>query len=231
MARSRDSARISTSFNTKERLIDAAEALFAELGIAQTSLRDITQKALANLASVNYHFNSKEGLLQAVIERRFLPVNNERMRLLDQAEMAAPNRIPSLESVVYAIVAPPTRLFSHHPNFMRLLGRLHSEVNSELRDACLTARMGELAQRLKGMLVKILPDVPEEELFWRVHFLFGAMVHTWMCHQDLAVLSGGVACVQAEEEIMISRLVAHGVAVLGAPVPHLVGHSSNSSVA
>ena len=43
----------------------------------------------ANLASVNYHFGSKESLVQAVLKRRLAVLNSERMRLLDELEAQA----------------------------------------------------------------------------------------------------------------------------------------------
>ena len=54
---------------TVERILDAAEQLFAEKGFAETSLRLITSKAGVNLAAVNYHFGSKKALIQAVFSR------------------------------------------------------------------------------------------------------------------------------------------------------------------
>ena len=71
---------------TKERILDAAEALFMEHGFEATSLRVITAAAGVNLAAVNYHFGSKEELFQAVLTRRLDPMNQERVALLDRLE-------------------------------------------------------------------------------------------------------------------------------------------------
>ena len=60
---------------TRTRLLDSAEQLFAERGIDATSLRAITTAAGANLASVNYHFGSKDELFREVVSRRIGPVN------------------------------------------------------------------------------------------------------------------------------------------------------------
>src|SRR4029079_13990117 len=75
--------------------------LFGEKGFDGTSLRDITAEAQVNLAAVNYHFQSKESLTDAVIERRFAPVNRGRMEMLDAA---GPN--PTVEQVVEAFLSP-----------------------------------------------------------------------------------------------------------------------------
>src|SRR5258708_1763757 len=74
---------------TKTRILDAAEKLFGMSGFEATSLRDITTEAQVNLAAVNYHFQSKESLIDAVIVRRLEPVNRRRMEMLDAAGPSA----------------------------------------------------------------------------------------------------------------------------------------------
>ena len=71
---------------TRYRILDTAESLFAEQGFSATSLRNITTAAGVNLAAVNYHFRSKEGLIEAVFARRVAPLNAERLELLTAAE-------------------------------------------------------------------------------------------------------------------------------------------------
>src|ERR1700748_619927 len=87
--------------DTKTRILDAAEKLFGENGFDGTSLRDITAEADVNLAAVNYHFQSKDSLIDAVIARRIEPVNRRRIELLDAA---GPN--PTVEQVLEAFIAP-----------------------------------------------------------------------------------------------------------------------------
>ncbi|MCC6391972.1 MAG: helix-turn-helix transcriptional regulator, partial [Bryobacterales bacterium] len=71
---------------TKDRILDAAELLFANHGFDATSLRMITAQASVNLAAVNYHFQSKEALLDATIARRAIPINRRRLELLASYE-------------------------------------------------------------------------------------------------------------------------------------------------
>ena len=75
--------------DTKEQILDAAEELFSEQGIDGVSLRAITQAAAVNLASVHYHFGSKEALAKAVFVRRIGVINRERLELLDECERRA----------------------------------------------------------------------------------------------------------------------------------------------
>jgi AcrR family transcriptional regulator len=96
--------------NTKERILDTAERLFAEHGYAATSLRSIIAEAGVNLAAVHYHFHSKEALLEAVILRRSKPANAERLALLGEFEKQAGEKPVPLESVIEAFVAPTFRM-------------------------------------------------------------------------------------------------------------------------
>ena len=68
-----------TTYDTHDRLLDTAERLFAERGIDATSLHHITAEADAKLASVNYHFGSKEELIRELFARRIGPINRERL--------------------------------------------------------------------------------------------------------------------------------------------------------
>ena len=96
--------------NTRQRILDAAEKLFARHGFESTSLRSIIASAGVNLAAIHYHFRSKEGLIGAVIERRFAPVNDERLRLLAEYESQADGRVPLVEEILEAFLAPMLRV-------------------------------------------------------------------------------------------------------------------------
>src|ERR1700759_3211971 len=86
---------------TRDRLLDAAERLFAEHGYQATTMRGLTSEADANIAAVNYHFGCKQSLLEAVVHRALAPVVAERRRRLQ-----ALGDDPSVEAVVDAIVGP-----------------------------------------------------------------------------------------------------------------------------
>src|SRR6266852_5982045 len=113
--------------DTKQRILDSAERLFAEYGFAGVSLRAIIADAKVNLAAIHYHYRSKEALFDAVILRRLEPVNRERLELLDAYEQ------PTLEQILEAFLAPAIRLGAD-PNggrtFVRLIGRLFGEEMS-----------------------------------------------------------------------------------------------------
>ncbi len=207
--------------DTKQRVLDAAERLFAQKGFAATSLRTITAEAGVNLASVNYHFGSKEALLQSVYARRLAPLNQKRLEMLAACEAAAGHAPPPLEKIVEAFLAPPLRLFAESGQdraaFQKLLGRLYLEPGGQARSVMLE-QFGEAGRRFLAALQRALPDLPQAELFWRLHFMVGVLAHTLAGRNHLEVMSGG-ACNASDLEGALERMIAFVVAGLRAPVP------------
>ena len=135
--------------STRERILDAAEALFAEHGIAAVGVRRITRAAGVNVASVNYHFGSKDNLVSEVFRRRIGEVRDRRLALLDAAEARAAGRRPSVEAVMNAYVTPMVELGlgpdSPHRNFVRLMARRQWEP---LPEGVSPRRFDELADQI-----------------------------------------------------------------------------------
>jgi len=196
---------------TRERLLDQAERLFGERGIAEVSLREITGAADANIASVNYHFGSKDGLVRQLFTRRMGPLNDERLRLLDEMEREAGEGLPSLEAVIEAFTGPTLRLARIHPAFMLLAARYHMDTRAHCTEILHSPRFDELVRRIRRALLRIFPNAPEETLWWAMHFVVGMMLHTWTGGKEVEVLSGGIAR-WGDDEQMIERLVTFGAA-------------------
>ncbi|MBI2487952.1 MAG: TetR/AcrR family transcriptional regulator [Deltaproteobacteria bacterium] len=210
--------------DTKERILDTAECLFAEKGIKETSVREITSAAEAHLAAVNYHFGSKEGLIRAVLTRRTEPLNKERLRILETFEVEAGSTPVPLESILHALFTPPIKLCLKHPDFMRLAGRMLSEPDKELRRV-FVSQFEEVFLRFKTALGRTLPDLPEKELLWRMHFIAGAMIHTYTNYAVLESLSSGL-CILTDDEEVVERLISFCVAGLRTPLPAKIGKTS-----
>ncbi len=215
--------------DTRVRLLDAAEGLFADHGLDGTSLRAITSAANVNLASVNYHFGSKEGLIGAVFHRRIEPLNHERFRLLDLAEQAATPEPPGLEDVLHAFLAPPLRLrASSDPggmHFACLMGRVFAEPNEVKMQAL--SQFRPMAERFAEVLGRILPDLPQTELLWRMHFLIGSLAHTIAAGDLICVLSSGT-CDPDDVDGLLQRLTTYAAAGFRAPVADPVSRKESN---
>jgi AcrR family transcriptional regulator len=211
-----------TGPDTKDVILDAAEVLFAEYGYDATSLRDLTQEAGVNLAAVNYHFGGKEQLATAVLARRIGPINQERHRRLD----ALPPR-PAVADVVRAFVEPafptangcPTGHVAPGRDFCRLMGRMMIDQPAFLR-TFLAEQFGELGGRFEATLRRALPRCDRATIWWRLHFMAGAMAHTLHSGDGLAHLTGGL-CDATDVDAVVEHLVAFTAAGLTAPAPRV----------
>lgn len=163
---------------TRERILDVAERLFADSGFASTSLRDITAEAGVNLAAVNYHFGSKESLLVAILERRIRPVNDRRLALLDELESRTADGGPTLEQIVAAFVGPPFQSAiiegTRRRELLKLAGQLHSQANPEVRRLFIQ-QFDEVRIRFTASFQRALPDIDPEEVARRALYIVGAM--------------------------------------------------------
>jgi AcrR family transcriptional regulator len=147
---------------TRDRLLDAAERLFAEHGYQATTMRGLTAEADANIAAVNYHFGCKQSLLEAVVHRALAPVIEERRR-----RMEALGDSPSVEEVVEAIAGPLLECAEG----ATLLGRLFVDPDPEMR-CHVRAELSEASCERMAVLQRALPEVPREELWLRLRAMY-----------------------------------------------------------
>jgi AcrR family transcriptional regulator len=176
---------------TRERLMDVAERLFAEAGYGNVSTRTIADEAHANTAAVHYHFGSKENLLEAVLLRRLEPMNLERVALI-QAEMERSGGKPSVESILRAFLEPTLRKLKDDGDkaFRLLSGRASTDPNPEVRRV-LFAAYDTVARAFAKAIAAACPDLSEEELFWRVACVYGAMLYIRADNGRLNPIFGG----------------------------------------
>lgn len=163
--------------DTRERILDAGERLFMAHGYEGTSMRQITSEACVNLAAVNYHFGSKESLMQEVFRRRLDWLNEERMRVLDVLEAEANGEPVKPSAIVDAFFGTLLRMAGDENRggmtFLRLLGRTLTEPSEFIR-AFLAYEYKTVMDRYKEALFRALPEVPKAEIVWRFHFMLGA---------------------------------------------------------
>ncbi|HEA3200471.1 TPA: TetR family transcriptional regulator [Aeromonas veronii] len=207
-----------SKIDTKNRILDAAEVLFAERGFADTSLRLITSEADVNLASVNYHFGSKKELIQAVLDRYlslFMPDLDARLRVLMEQEQL------TLLQLFESFVEPLMKLSAVRANgpaiFMQLLGRGYIDSQGHLR-RFITAHYGPILQRITQAISKANPVLSPADLFWRLHFTLGTVVFTMASAdalRDIALADFGQ---QLDVEGLVRNVIPYLASGVGAPV-------------
>lgn len=168
--------------DTKQRIFDAAEYLFAQDGYRGTSLRAITGRAGVNLAAVNYHFGSKEVLLEEVIKRRLLPLNDIRRKRLEEVRETArkKRRKPDIKSVLAAFIEPTLLFKESNPDaehFFSFIGRSMSDPDDTVRNVFI-GLIKPLFELLFETACDALPGRPRDLVFWRLHYSIGALFHT-----------------------------------------------------
>ncbi len=203
--------------DTKLRILNAAEKLFAQHGLAATSLRAITAEAGVNLASVNYHFRSKEELIRAMYRRRLAPINQRRLEMLDQAEREAAPKPAPLEKILDALLDPllEAKGSDAGAGVQVLLGRVYAEPGG-IAVQMLKEQMAEAGQRFGAALHRALPKLSRAELAWRMHFVIGALAHTLVAGKLLEYISGG-ECSADDTEGAHRNMIAFALAGLNAP--------------
>jgi len=218
--------------DTRERILDAAERLFMAHGYEGTSMRLLTTEAAVNLAAVNYHFGSKEGLLQAVFRRRLVWLNGERLRLLNEMEAKAngaplrPSQI--VEAFFGTLLTMGEREELGGMTFLRLIGRTLTEPADFIR-AFLASEYSEVVDRYKAALYRALPEVTREEIAWRFQFMLGAMSYAIAGTDALRIVGGPELASDTAHptahELKV-RLMPFLLGGLRAPLPEMDGKAS-----
>ncbi|MDB5602804.1 MAG: hypothetical protein JWN71_4848 [Xanthobacteraceae bacterium] len=178
--------------SVRERILESAERLFAEHGMSGVGLRAITSEANVNLASVAYHFGSKEGLLEALFALRAEPIAKERLNLL--ARCFESTKAPALEQILDAFLRPALTLGKQPrlggPAFVKLRARLATEPETLARKI-LSKAFDLSSRKFIDAIAQALPHLPRAEVEWRFHFMLGAMFYTMGNSGRIQSLTGG----------------------------------------
>src|SRR6185503_4404775 len=194
--------------DTKSKILDAAEKLFGMNGFEGTSLRDITTAADVNLAAINYHFQSKDSLIDAIIARRIEPVNKKRLELLD----AAGTR-PTVEQILRAFMAPVMEV--KVDALVPLIGRILSNPEVFV-ERVFHKHLAPVSQRFIEALSKALPDLQPSEILWRLHFSVGVMTQTMLWGRIYPKITNGI-CDISDRGALVDRVVRFVAAGFRAP--------------
>ena len=207
------------SEKTRERIVRAAEVLFAREGYAATSLRHITSEAGVNLAAVNYHFGSKENLLGEILDRVVGPINAERLQLLDEAEAGG---VPDVTAVLRAFLLPDLHVLDglrrRDPELPRFVSRMYTE-GSELMNEMMGRQFAETRRRFSAAFRNAAPGLGSEEIAWRMGCVVGIVVYLFAG----VVASGMPDLIRDSPEENLDRLLAVTVPLMTAPVAEVAG--------
>ncbi len=191
---------------TRERILNAAQQLFATRSFTQVTVREITEAAGVGTAAINYHFGNKESLLHALFQRSAPQLLQERKELLKAARAKTGSRAERVRAILHALLAPVIRwsALAETQAKVPFLMRIRLDGPAEIR-----AQADEDTRHLKPFvraLHEALPDVPLTEIYWRLQFVLG-IEHS--LHQEvkrLHSLSGG-ACRTDDADAVLERVL------------------------
>lgn len=205
--------------STKNKILDAAESLFADKGFNGTSLREITSLAEVNLAAVNYHFGSKKELIKAVMSRYM----NELAPRLEAALSVVyqQDNQPSLNEVFSAFIEPLLALNelkeNGTSNFLQLLGRGYTDSQGFLRWFLTTQYPGVITNFVNSVQ-RAYPELTAEDIFWRLHLTMGTVVFTMSSSDALMDIALSDFEQQLDISDVIKKVIPFVAAGVGAPL-------------
>lgn len=194
--------------STKERILDAAETLFSEHGFAETSMRDITKVAEVNLASINYHFGSKEELINAVFMRCVQPLAEALRENLEHMKdnISDESLDQSLRALVTAGLNSSRGMKGGGGIFIRLLSRAYADPEASIRNYLVKQHENVLTAYVH-MLAQVLPDVPPEEIYWRAYYMLGSLMFVMSSEATLRNIARKEYSFQTSDEQVVTYLV------------------------
>lgn len=206
---------------TLDRILIAAESLFAEQGYDGTTLRQITQRAKVNLAAVNYHHGDKESLYLEILRRRIQPINQSRLVRLHEAEQQAGDQPVPLATLMEILAGPLFELYAgpdeNSRHGARLVGRALIEP-LPFMETFLAAEFQPCLARFGQALRRHVPSLTPEDFLWRFSFVVGALQHTLATLHRMKSLTRGI-CRDNDHAAALPRFVRFAAGVLGPQSP------------
>jgi AcrR family transcriptional regulator len=195
---------------TAKQILDAAEALFAEQGFIETTMRQITREADVNLAAINYHFGSKQGLIQSVAEHFLRPFSEYIEQSVVQHRALQDDHSLKIEELLELLMRALLHVDQENNHallmFTRLLELAYMKSQEELRRFII----GRYGTKLRPYIELIRSQsalMEDDEFFWRMHFVMGSVIFTLSNYTMLAEIEKNKYQSQAEIEKILHRLV------------------------
>src|ERR1700730_602660 len=194
----------------KERILNAAERLFARHGFDGISVRDITEEAGVDVALVSSHCGGRRELFAAVFQRRAELLNPERLAMLEEVRRAGLPGVPTLEDIVNAFTFPLLERSARGGPGWKSYFALVAQVNNspEWAPVLMTQHFDPLVGKFIAVLREALPGCSAREVYWGYQFLTGALTLTFAETGRIDTLSGGL-CKSSDLDSVHERLAPY----------------------
>lgn len=204
---------------TIEQILDTAEYLFSQHGLYGVTLKDVAKRVGVHHTLINYYFDDKKKLFDAVFARRAVITSERRMKALDEYEKASDGK-PTVEGALRAFLDTDLDLYIEGGERWKNYAALGAQVANtpEWGAEMMDQHFDPVVLRLIDLLKKALPGCDEEDIFWGYHFVTGALMLTLARTGRIDKLSGGLCKSDdfvAVKERMASFMAAGFLAVCG----------------
>jgi AcrR family transcriptional regulator len=202
--------------DTRTRILDTAERLFAERGVDAVSVRAILKEAGVNVALAHYHFGSREGLIEELLRTRVTAHEGELIRAIEQVD--ALGKAATLEDVLRAYFAPAARVVTERPALGKLLAQIQVSANPQIRGMGRDAMRPAFYRLGEALLSRVPGGIEPRRLLLRFYMVVSipsVFLATW----DLVLASARRrldADAQLDAEVLTEELVAFCAAGLRA---------------
>jgi AcrR family transcriptional regulator len=175
-----------------EQILDTAEYLFSRHGLYGVTLKDVAKRIGVHHTLINYYFDDKQKLFDAVFARRAVVTSERRMRVLDEYDRSTDGK-PTIEGALRAFLDTDLDLYIQGGEGWRNYGALSAQVANTPKWGAnmMDQHFDPVVLRLIGLLRKALPESAEEDIFWGYHFVTGALMLTLARTGRIDKLSGG----------------------------------------
>jgi AcrR family transcriptional regulator len=202
--------------STRDRILDLAEDLFAEAGIDRVTIRAVTAAANVNVAAIHYYFGSKDELLRAIFIRRLSGALAEQTARLSNFTPSG-DSAADVRDLIRFYVEPPTAIDSAANNYR--FGRLLSELT--VHDESVPSDLFHYTQKevidaYQAILAKVLPELSQSDIAWRLEFVNGIIGHASRARARLE-LDRPRKPAKAKPDDFVEQLVNAAVAIFCAP--------------
>jgi AcrR family transcriptional regulator len=210
--------------STREQLLHVAIKLFGSRSFESVSVRDITSQAKANIGAINYYFGSKDNLIREVLRTLAVPINERRIQSLSDYLATLNGARPELDVVIRLLLEPfirAARNKSSNSIYYPRLIVLSRALPEKLIGPYISEQHDAMARQFVKAIGQALPDLNEEEIFWRYEFTIGALVNIvgdGFRSYRLMQLSNGV-CDTDDADRIIEQLVAFVAAGMRGETP------------
>lgn len=176
-----------------EQILDTAEFLFSRNGFYGVTLKDVAKRIGVHHTLINYYFEDKKKLFDAVFARRAVITSERRMKLLDEYDLATGGK-PTVEGALRVFLDSDLDLYIEGGEGWRNYGALGAQVANtpEWGAEMMDQHFDPVVLRLIALLKKALPDCAEEDIFWGYHFVTGALMLTLAQTGRIDKLSAGL---------------------------------------